>query len=294
MTGRCCADLAATDSQEALEASIPSMTVHLRSLGYRTDLIFPSYDGQVADRGDYLVVRTPSNPTFYWGNFLLFRRPPDKGDERRWRKLFADEVGHPPRIRHEAFGWDSPDGERGLVQPFLDAGFTLVTSRVLGAQRPKPPEHRISGVVVRPLGEESEWEQALSLQLLCNVDHEPAGYRVFRQRQMARYRAMDGDGRGHWFGAFVDDAMVADLGVFHDGDLARFQSVETHPEFRRRGIAGTLVYEASKFMVSLYPTMTLVIVADEGSAAERLYRSLGFQPLELQMGLERWEPSAKG
>jgi hypothetical protein len=41
---------------------IPSMNI--RPLGYRTDLFFPAFDGQIVDRGEYVVVRTPSNPTF--------------------------------------------------------------------------------------------------------------------------------------------------------------------------------------------------------------------------------------
>lgn len=45
--------------------------MNLRSLGYHTDLMFPRFDGLVVDCGDYLAVRTPSNPRFYWGNFLL-------------------------------------------------------------------------------------------------------------------------------------------------------------------------------------------------------------------------------
>ena len=55
----------------------------VKSLGYKTDLIFPAFDGEIVDRGDYLVVRTPSNPYFYWGNFLLFPRPPAEGDYLR-------------------------------------------------------------------------------------------------------------------------------------------------------------------------------------------------------------------
>jgi hypothetical protein len=44
----------------------------IRSLGYRTDLFFPRFDGIIIDRGSYLVIRTPGNPHFYWGQFLLF------------------------------------------------------------------------------------------------------------------------------------------------------------------------------------------------------------------------------
>ncbi len=46
--------------------------MQIRSLAYQTDLFFPRFDGEVVDRGDYTVIRTPSNPTFHWGNFLLF------------------------------------------------------------------------------------------------------------------------------------------------------------------------------------------------------------------------------
>jgi len=35
--------------------------MHLHSLGYQTDLIFPRFDGIILDRGDYLVIQTPTN-----------------------------------------------------------------------------------------------------------------------------------------------------------------------------------------------------------------------------------------
>jgi len=54
----------------------------VRSLGYRTDLIFPRFDGEIIDREGYLVIRTPTNPTYFWGNFLLFQNPPGAGDFR--------------------------------------------------------------------------------------------------------------------------------------------------------------------------------------------------------------------
>jgi hypothetical protein len=78
--------------------------LNLRSLAWRTDLIFPAFDGEIIDRGPFLVIRTPSNPSFYWGNFLLFDRPPGPGDEDRWPPLFADEIGTPPSVRHQTFG----------------------------------------------------------------------------------------------------------------------------------------------------------------------------------------------
>lgn len=74
-----------------------------RSLGYRTDLFFPHFDSLILDRGDYLVVQTPTTPSFYWGNFLLFGSPPVPGDLGRWRQCFAEELGVPPQIKHLNF-----------------------------------------------------------------------------------------------------------------------------------------------------------------------------------------------
>jgi hypothetical protein len=81
------------------------MTMNLRSLGYRIDLMFPRFDGLVVDRGGYPVVRTPSNPRFWWGNFLLFPAPLALDDLPRWRELFAAEIGGPLQIDHLAFGY---------------------------------------------------------------------------------------------------------------------------------------------------------------------------------------------
>jgi ribosomal protein S18 acetylase RimI-like enzyme len=265
----------------------------VRSLGYRTDLIFPRFDGEVIDRGDYFAVRTPGNPAFFWGNFLLFDRPPAAGDEHRWRKLFAEEIGSIPPTHHETFGWDSPEGDRGHLDGFLEAGFELVTSRVMTARRVVPPPQGAPEVVVRPLGSEEEWREAVALQTLSREHgHDESGYRGFREAQMGRYRAMQAAGRGYWYGAFLDGRLVANLGLFRQADLARFQSVVTHPGFRRQGIAGTLVHRSCLSFLEEYPDATLVIVAEDGSPAERLYRSIGFEPREAQLGLERWTRTA--
>ena len=64
---------------------------------------------------------------------------------------------------------------------------------------------------------------------------------------MAHYRQMQRAGLGGWFGAFLGNRVVADLGLFCIGGVGRFQTVETVPEFRRQGICGTLVYQAARW-----------------------------------------------
>lgn len=109
--------------------------MNIRSLGYRTDLIFPRFEGNIADHDDYLVITTPSNPTFWWGNFILFRNPPKEGDVERWIQVFTDEIGPYDQVGHMVFGIDSVNGDVGTVQPFLDAGFKAESNVVLTAQQ---------------------------------------------------------------------------------------------------------------------------------------------------------------
>ncbi len=264
--------------------------MQIHSLGYRTDLIFPRFDGQILDRGTYLVIRTPSNPTFYWGNFILFPAPPGQGDLDAWKALFAREVGTPPEVRHFAFGWDTIHGETGVVQPFLEAGFNLSQSVVLTARQVSPPPKFNPQVVIRPLTEDWEWQQAEQNQVACReAGHSLEGYQVFKRDQMNRYRRMSRAGLGEWFGAFLEQRLVADLGVFADGAVGRFQSVGTHPDYRRRGICGTLVHQASLHAFEKMGVETLVMVADEHYFAAGIYESVGFRPAEHQVGLDWWE-----
>jgi hypothetical protein len=50
--------------------------MRVTSLGYRTDLALRALEGGTeTDWGDYLVVRNPALPDFWWGSFLLLARP---------------------------------------------------------------------------------------------------------------------------------------------------------------------------------------------------------------------------
>lgn len=265
--------------------------MNLRSFGYRTDLIFPRFNGEISDRGNYLVIRTPSNPTYWWGNFLLFNGPPAEEDFERWQTLFAEEIGAPPTVKHMTFGWDTVSGEQGYIKPFLEVGFKLDELLVLTTRSVNPPPKLNAEVNIRPLHESWEWQAAIQNQIDCHDEGFADGnYQLFKERQFAAYRAMSEAGCGHWFGAFLGEKLVADLGVFTDGEVGRFQAVETHPDFRRRGICGTLVHQASSFAFEHMGAGTLVMVADEHYHAAKVYESVGFRPTEKQVALERSDP----
>lgn len=261
--------------------------MHLRSLGYRADLIFHKFEGEVVDRGRYLVIRTPSNPTYRWGNFLIFDAPPQPGDFETWTQLFALEVGTPPRIAHKLFAWDTTDGFSGAVKDFLEAGFELGEEVVMATDALALPRRYNHEVEIRALETDADFSEHIDLHVLCwEGKDDGASYRAFYEASTGSYRRMIGAGLGRWFGAFLDGRLVADMGIFVGGELARYQSVVTHPDFRRRGICGTLLFEVGRFALETLGAKTLVIVADDHYFAKAIYAAAGFGVRERQGSLE--------
>jgi len=263
-----------------------------RSLGLRTDLIFfggdhPD-DGRIEDRADHLVLSTPRNPTFYWGNFLLFEAPPAVGDGERWESLFREAFTDQSQATHRAYAWDGTSGERGAANEEL-AGFEVFDLSVLTCSDPVDPG--VSGIEVRALEGDEDWRLALELQIEGRDPcHAPATYNPFKTNQMAAYRRLAERGRGAWYGAFIEGRMVADLGIFTDGQgLGRYQAVETQRDFRRRGVARTLVHRAGRAALERADVETLVIVADADGGPRRVYEAVGFREVERQVAANRWE-----
>ena len=257
-------------------------TLEVLSLGFATDLMIRRLAGSaIDDRGPYLVVRTPPNPTFYWGNFTLVSGavPADE-----WLGIFSREL---PDARHVAIGVDGTDGSLHDVSTLLESGFELEVSTVLTLRGP-PAGAPDPGPLCRPLETHDDWAQLGNLRIELGKDdgRDNEGYRAFLARRVSEARALDAAGHAVHFGAFVDGHLRASLGLVTDGgDTARYQSVETHPEFRRRGLAGALVAMAGHHGVAERHVSTLVIVADPHGPAINLYRSLGFQDAEHQVQL---------
>ena len=259
--------------------------IPLRSLGYRTDLIFSRFQGEVVDLGEALAIVNPSSPAHYFGNLLVFRTPPRAGDLPHWEALFAQHVGQPPSTRHRLFGWDVPPTHDAQVQDFLDAGYRLEENLVMSASALHAPPRPSRQAELRVLPDtDAAWAQALDTQVASREEgHDAAAYRAFKDGHLRGLRAMCRAGLGFWYGAYVDGVLAADLGVFSDGaGLLRYQSVGTHPDYRRRGLAGALVHFAGEHARAHFGSHTLVIVADDHAAAKRVYASVGFRDTERQ------------
>lgn len=252
--------------------------MNIKSLGYQMDLAFPMPGGDVIDRGDYLVIHTPSLPGFYWGNYVLFPDPPGPQDFDRWRDLFHKEIGNQPAIEHEAFGWDSPSGELGSIEPFRNAGFGLSQCGVMTVSEVCLPPYFNRDVIVRPVVTDDEWEKAARCTAGATVTD-----RI--KRKMDSWRAMSQSDTGNWYGAFLDGEFVGGLGVYKVDETGVIDEVATLPDFQGQGVGRSLVYQACVHSLQHLELKQLLLMADNGGAAMRMYEQLGFRTVEQQVGI---------
>ena len=260
--------------------------MELRSLGLRSDLAL--IDGEILDRGEYLVVRSPKEQSFYGGNLLVFNAPPQDGDLARWEALFATEFKDLPGVLHRTLLWDLCERE-GELAPFVGEGYRVERSVVLGASALVLPQHPNAEINIRKLESERDWRELLDLQVLCrDAEHNEENFRAYAEGRLRGYRERVDAGSGAWYSAFVGDQQVASLGMFRSENAGRFQVVITHPSFRRRGICGTLVHHVAQLTLERDEIDSLLMVADTEYHAARIYESVGFAPTEHLTGLWHW------
>ena len=143
----------------------------------------------------------------------------------------------------------------------------------------------------RPLRTDDDWAQQLELSLAGEDEHHT---REFATRRVEAHRQVTEAGHGQWFGAFLGDRLVSSMGLLRASEgLARFQLVKTHPEYRGRGLAGSLVHATSRFGFEELDAKTLVMVADPDYLAIRIYRSVGFEDTETQLGAALTPPTTE-
>ncbi|WP_199443092.1 GNAT family N-acetyltransferase [Umezawaea beigongshangensis] len=268
--------------------------MNVTSLGHRTDLALLRLGGTlVQDRGDHLVVRSPHNPAHWWGNFLLLPAVPAPRDTAAWLDRFAAEF---PDAEHVALGFDGVDDRPDALTALTGHGLHAAATTVMTATAVHLPRHCDRRATCRPLTSDADWEQAVELQVLCHQHDDggdPADHRVFATAKALTDRRLVEAGHGARFGAFTDGLLVAQAGLFTaEPGLVRFQSVQTHPGFRGRGLAATLVHRLGHHGFDALGAVTLVMVVDPGHPAIRLYRSLGFTGSQAQLQAHR--PPAHG
>ena len=197
-----------------------------------------------------------------------------------------------PDARHVSIGLPAePEPEPWAAFDLPVTSDEVMSTTTLPAQRPAPDGYVISQLL-----------SPGAVGCRCGGGHRgerphrgaarDASYRDFTMARMRSRAEMSERGAAAFFGAFVGDECVSNLGIVLCGDdaqgrvVARYQSVQTAFDHRRRGLAGHLVGVAARWAADR-GAQRWVIATESDNPAGRLYRSLGFAPDSRSWQVER-------
>lgn len=245
-----------------------------------TDLAILQLSGSlIEERRDHLIIRTPTNPGFHWGNLVFVTDPGRVDDAGHWLSVFTEAF---PQAQHRAVGLVTAPSRPGGMAGWRAAGLEIEHEDALSTSRLPTLRPLADGYTVDELTTDDDWAQALDLDLEVEPAHivtDPL-HQQFREKRLLARRALATAGHAAFVGAFAGNRLIAELGIVDCGQkIARYQHVFTAPEHRRRGLTSHLLGVAARW-ASERGCNRWVIVADADSDASRLYQACGFTDTE--------------
>jgi GNAT superfamily N-acetyltransferase len=242
--------------------------------GWETDLAILRHSGSLIEEcEDHLVIRSPHNPDYHWGNFILVTNSSLVNASDRWLQTFADAF---PEATWIAIGLPQyPESANNWATP----GIEIERMDVLKAiEQPSYPQ--ISSEYDSRNLEGGDWDLLLAREISENKksgEHDAQSFERYISNAIRGYEELCRRGLAAWFGAFHNSELVADLGIVLCGETARYQSVQTDENHRRNGLASHLLGKAANWAGQKGCT-SWVIVTESTNDAGRIYRKAGFNP----------------
>ncbi|HVS45527.1 MAG TPA: GNAT family N-acetyltransferase [Verrucomicrobiae bacterium] len=234
----------------------------------RSDLVTAPLDMVRTQIAGGFIDQTRDRPNFWHGNRIVLNAPPAKRDYQRWI------------ARHrEAFAWREQQlpvvvtwYERYVARPHesRDESIERSTGFLAPLAPPEPP--RPVGLQSATVDTSELWDGLGTLAERVYPEHgafnrwRVSTLRELTQRGLGRVRVLlDSNG-----------VPVSAVGAFSRNGIARFSGVITDPRYRQRGCASYLIAATLRDFRDINDR--IVIAAETGSDAERLYVGLGFEP----------------
>ena len=187
--------------------------------------------------------------------------------------------------------WEVPDPT--AAAPDHPAAVRVVESHGLMLDELPVPKVVPPGATLRPLDSDRDWERLFDLSVDVHpYASDPAGRAYLRWEHTGRRERIEAGGR-QW-GAFVDGRLVGAAALLPGPTSARYQDVFVDPDHRRRGLASALVSRAAAHLQARRPGIPMWIAAEAGSAAEAIYRGIGFIPVSTVFEASMPAPPTEG
>lgn len=264
-----------------------------KSLGIESNFLMDTFLANTIEKDEYFVIQTPGRPNYFWGNYILMKKPPVKGDFEKWVNVFETEVGEKRERGFCAITFDLKSDETFDASDFFKNKFRIGIDKILIADKIIKPEKFNAKLTVR----EYELSKNLNSYIEVHFDNnwpygDKAEQEEFLMEQAMSFSSLVSKDVAKRFGCYLNNKLVADLGIYWNDKIVRFNSISTHQSYRRLGACSTLVYSVSKKLFEQNPNTRLVMQADENYHAALIYESIGFKPKEKVITLE-WKDDSK-
>ena len=264
-------------------------------LGSLSDCFARCPDTSVEVTEQVIVYKTKTRPDYWFGNYIVSSIPVTSESlpeiRSQWQKEFSQEAG----ILWQIVEWEIPfDGEMPDVSKIARALNAEIDIRIVRiARRGEFQLHLsrsefVSDIELIKVKNQVQYDNALQIAL---ADHEAApvsgatsDFIQWRLEQRLQSAILD---NGNWWLLMHQGVPVASCGLFFDQDglKARFREVTTHPEWRGRGFATTLVGMLAQNFLTQGQVQELIIVSEPDSIADRIYSKLDFKAVSYQIAL---------
>ena len=266
--------------------STPTPAAHL---GLRSEYVINHLSSTFSEEEDVIVLRSPDDPNYYFGNLLALKVPLDSRTPAQWQTRFRELFRSVPEVQHCTLIWAREESTPANVREFQRLNFEYEENHILKVRREdfRVPERLNSEPEYRALQTTSDWQQWTALNIAEKLDdHREDELRPYLQGRIHNYQRLEEKGFGETLGAFQNGRLIGYAGLYHLDGLARFQNVHVIPSAQNRAIARTILTQLTQRLPD--SVQELIIVADEHYHASALYQSLGFHIAERECSLCWW------
>ena len=171
--------------------------------GLASSLIILAEESQCSPADFGWVLKTPSDPAFYFGNLICVNQLVEQQKEN-WIQIFKDQFSDTPGVQHITLWWQQKT-QSIPTDDWLQAGFEYKEFQVRALRLGYLNVLRLptNDYLIRPFNSELDWQQWLDLSCMeGRQGHSEQAYRQFNQMQANRYLKLAERHAGNHWGVF--------------------------------------------------------------------------------------------
>ena len=230
-------------------------------------------------RGDaFTIVRTPSYPNFWYGNYLELDEPPAPDEIGEWLERAYSLALAWPGVARAIVCWETGAEPHVRTYPDApDADMNYTNVLVYDGHEQSVEDDPRGGVL--PADDDEAWRRVIEIAQI-EVMHDFADDPTrpdFERWRLERHRDAVRSGVARYLTLREGNRIVAFGGLYRGAQLCRFGTPFTERAYRRRGYFSALARAMIAESRAADPKRPIVIAVDMDGPPEPLYRSLGFQ-----------------